>query len=285
MRPILLIAATALTACNGEGDPVELAIPFTALVNGQTAACGVEYTVGTGDSIAELGDARMLVSRVQARDDEGVWVDMTLDSSDWQNGEVALLDFEDGTAGCADSGTAETNNVITGTLPDGEYNALRFDVGVPFESNHLDSATAPAPLNAPGMFWTWQGGYKFLRVDWVVDDVVPTRWNVHVGSTGCVSDGATIAPDSECSSPNRSTVTFTDVDPFIATFDIELAELIATVDVSENTAETAPGCMSSPMEPADCAPAFGSLGLSFETGACVDDCNGQRLFHAMVEAE
>jgi len=285
MHKMMWVALLGLAACPGSDDPVAITLPFNALVNGEAANCSGEYMVGSGDRLVSLGDARILISGIQVQDAEGTWFDVELSVNDWQDGDVALLDFEDGTNACADSGTAETNSVITGTVPEGDYSALRFDVGVPFEKNHNDSATAPAPLNAPGMFWTWQGGYKFVRVDWVVDGDVPSRWNVHVGSTGCVSDGSTVGPEEACSNPNLSTVTLVGVDPFSDTVDIELSELVASVDVAANTAETPPGCMSSPMEPDDCAPAYGSLGLSFDTGDCVDNCDGQRLFEAVAEAE
>ena len=38
------------------------------------------------------------------------------------------------------------------------------------------------------------------------------RWNVHIGSTGCVSDAPVNAPEEECSAPNRSTIEL-DLDP------------------------------------------------------------------------
>ena len=65
----------------------------------------------------------------------------------WQYENVALLDFEDKTGGCRDVGTVETNAQVVGTVPEGDYTGLTFDLGVPFELNHIDASTAPSPLN------------------------------------------------------------------------------------------------------------------------------------------
>lgn len=277
MRAVLP-AFALLAACGGGEDLVTL--NFVAQVGGETAACGVDLAAGTGTDAVQLADARFLLSDLEARNTDGEWEAIELDVTDWQNSSTALLDFEDGSGACADSGTSDLNTQITGLIAAGEYDTLRFTVGVPFADNHLDSATAPAPLNAPGMFWAWQSGYKFVRVDFAVQSETPSRWNVHVGSTGCISDGSTQAPTEECGKPNRSTVTVEDIALDGGTVNIDLGALVSGLDLAANTAETPPGCMSSPGEPADCGPAFGSLGLSFESGACVDDCDGQRLFSA-----
>ncbi|MFT6818557.1 MAG: putative repeat protein (TIGR04052 family), partial [Myxococcota bacterium] len=179
---------------------------------------------------------------------------------------------------------AEMNGVVTGQIAGGLYDSFRYDVGVPFEDNHLDSASAPAPLNSPGMFWTWQGGYKFVRVDFAVDTVVRSRWNVHVGSGGCASAAPTTAPTEECALPNRATVRLDDIPLQGGRIEVELSELVATADLGKNTEESPPGCMSAPADGNDCSPTFAALGMSIDTGACVDNCNGQRLFDPIVPA-
>jgi uncharacterized repeat protein (TIGR04052 family) len=281
-----LLTLGLFTACSGGDDGTngsvsgdddddvttqQVMISFDAVVGGEAAACSTSYTVG-GHTF-ELADARMYLSNVEVRVD-GTWEPLALTESDWQHEGIALLDFEDGSGGCADSGTSDLNDMVMGDAPAGTIDGLRFDVGVPFELNHLDSATAPAPLNAPGMFWSWQGGYKFVRVDYLVEGA--ERWNVHIGSTGCVSDAPVSAPEAECNAPNRSVVEL-DVDLSEA-ITIDLGALIDGADVASNLVDTPPGCMSSPMEPDDCAPVFGNLGLDFSTGFCADDCAGQAVF-------
>ncbi len=285
MRLLAPLALLFMGGCPESGGNQVVSVSFNALVNGEVAACGEEVMVGVGNEVAELADARIFISTLQFRNAEtGEWVDVDLSQNEWQTGGIALLDFEDGTAACADSGTAEMNRVVTGQIIEGEYDSFRYDVGVPFEDNHLDSASAPAPLNSPGMFWTWQGGYKFVRVDFAVDTVVRSRWNVHVGSGGCASDAPTTAPTEECVLPNRATVRLNDFPLEGGRIEVELSELVATADLGQNTEESPPGCMSAPADGADCLPTFSALGLSIDSGACVDNCDGQRLFDPIVAA-
>jgi len=273
--PLLLVLAAACSgATNEEVVPTQaVTLTFAGVVGSEPAACGVSYDLG--GVTAELADARLFVSEVALRVD-GEWSPVTLDDTDWQQADLALLDFEDGTAGCADSGTAETNDTLTGAVAEGStIDGIRLSVGIPFASNHLDSATAPAPLNTPGMFWTWQAGYKFVRIDWMVEGA--ERWNVHLGSTGCVSDAPTKAPAEACSAPNRAIVEL-NVDPTAEAVTIDLAELVAGADLAFNVVDSPPGCMSSPTEGDDCEPVFANLGLDFATGECVSDCTDQGVF-------
>lgn len=282
LRTAAPLGLLLLAACSGDGDsgtddtaiggePQALSIPFDAVVGSDMAMCGMSYAISGQD--AELADARLFLSNLEVRID-GAWQAVTLDDTDWQHDGVVLLDFEDGSGACADSGTSDLNDTVTGTAPAGTIDGFRFDVGVPFALNHNDSATAPAPLNAPGMFWTWQGGYKFVRVDYAVTG--GERWNVHVGSTGCVSDAPVDAPAEECGAPNRATVEL-DLDP-ASGVTIDLGALVTGADIGVNTAKTPPGCMSSPTEPDDCSPVFSNLGLDFSSGVCAGDCAGQAVF-------
>jgi uncharacterized repeat protein (TIGR04052 family) len=275
------LAGLALTACGEPEDTdselVPLALTARAHVDGAPVDCDTSYTLGTAETQARIADARLFLSGLQVRAPGGEWRDLGLEQDGpWQHEGVVLLDFEDGTGACADSGTTERNDAILALAPEGAWEALRFQVGLPFALNHLDNATAPAPLNTPGMFWAWQGGYKFIRVDFATGE---GRWNVHLGSTGCVSDGPTIPPEGPCGRPNQPTIEV----PLSADggFDIDLAALVADADLATNAPDTPPGCMSNPMESGDCTPVFEALGLDFETGSCVDDCVGQEVFQGV----
>ena len=54
-------------------------------------------------------------------------------------------------------------------LPDGDYDRLRFHVGVPERENHADTGSLAAdhPLNPNlnGLHWSWQGGYVFMAAE------------------------------------------------------------------------------------------------------------------------
>src|SRR5690606_29817368 len=85
----------------------------------------------------------------------------------WQLETLALLDFEDGSHGCSTAGNADLNTSLRGTVPEGDYVGLTFTLGVPFGQNHIDPTLSPAPLNTTGMFWNWQNGFRFVRIDMV----------------------------------------------------------------------------------------------------------------------
>ena len=285
MRPAHFLSLCLFSACVSTGEskqaeriPVE--IGFAAMVGDAPALCGISYPeLGSMRSTAELADARLFVSQLELRDEKKQWHLLELDQDTiWQSPNIALLDFEDGTSACADSGTPKTNNKITGTLPPGTYDQLRFSVGIPNKLNHLDNATATAPQNVPGMFWTWQGGYKFLRVDWQVEESSVKRWNFHLGATGCDSSAPTAAPTTPCARSNRPTV---HLEAFRFDQDvvrIDFSKLIRNADFSSNMKATPPGCMSSPAEINDCQPLYRSLGLLFANGRCVNQCAKQTVF-------
>ena len=73
------------------------------------------------------------------------------------------------------------NGSFSGTLAPGADERIEFMLGVPFDRNHGNPLHAAPPLDGPAMFWSWQSGHKFVRLD--LADV----WSLHLGSTGCVS--------------------------------------------------------------------------------------------------
>ena len=138
--------ATLFTACGSSTDtgPQPVTIDFKALVGTQTFSCAdtAGYAIGTGTLPWIPKDFRFYVSNVRLVDAAGAEAPVTLDASVWQGYGVALLDFENGTGNCT-GGTVETNKSIQGTVAPGTYVGLKFDVGVPTASNHLnvDAAT------------------------------------------------------------------------------------------------------------------------------------------------
>lgn len=239
-------------------------ISFRGMVANAPFACGTHYQdIGLGKAEAWATEFRFFVHGIRLLREDGVEVPVTLtQDSLWQNGEVALVDFEDATGPCA-NGTPEVHDVVAGTVPDGRYTGIKFAVGVPFERNHLELATQPSPLTLSRLFWSWTTGYKFARVDMRsarTDSVgLTTPWVLHLGSTGC-----TKADDSpraaSCSTPNRPTITLNAFDPDRDVIAFDLAALLAGVDVQKNQPKTAAGCMSGP-DDADCGPMFAALGL------------------------
>ncbi|MBK8010418.1 MAG: metallo-mystery pair system four-Cys motif protein [Deltaproteobacteria bacterium] len=273
---------------------VQGTLRFSAVVGDALASCTTSYAgLGTTSSEAKLGDARFFVSQIALKDGAGAWVQPTLTAANgWQSSGVALLDFEDKSQACSDTGTVDVNEKVEFSVPVNasvaqQSKGLRFSVGVPFELNHNDSATQPSPFNVPGMFWSWQGGYKFLKVDWLVDTTststasATTRWNIHIGSTACSAPAATSPPTAPCGRPNLATIELADFDWRTDEIVVDFGALVENADLSLDHGQ-APGCMSSPAEPDDCTGVFSALGLGFESGACIDACEGQSVFRVQT---
>lgn len=268
----------------GQPGDVDVTLQFAARVGDEPAACGQAYEgIGTAGTTIELLDLRWFVSNVRLLAADGSEVPLAMeDDGEWQLEGSALLDFEDGSGGCTENTTVETNTTVRGTAPAGEYTGIRFDVGLPFEQNHLNADEAPAPLNTTAMWWSWASGYKFAKID-VSNDLPPpsNRWNVHLGSQGCDNGmaGPTVPPTEPCSRPGRPAIEVTGIDPLTGTIVLDVAALLGGADVTADTPMSAPGCMSFMPDAIECTPVFASLGLDWETGDCADGCAGQVVFH------
>jgi len=111
-------------------------------------------TNSTGQALA-VTRLDLLLSGVAVRRANGSW----LEKQHW----FAFINAREG----------RTNFVLRG-LPAGDYDRLRFNIGVPPEENHASPAQwdAAHPLNPQinGLHWNWQGGYVFLALEgkWVL---------------------------------------------------------------------------------------------------------------------
>lgn len=237
---------------------------FRAQVGTEDVSCTETYGgFGPGgERDIRFSDFRFYVHGVELLRDGASAVPLVLDDEGpWQHDGVALLDFEDASGTCT-AGTSEVRNVVRGRAPEGVYTGVRFVLGVPFASNHQDASAAVAPLNLTGLFWNWQGGYKFVRADITSSPVVGgdprPAFNVHLGSTGC--DGSPAGGVTMCAVPNRATIELDAFDPDVSAIVADYAQLLEGVDPAINTAETAPGCMSGATDP-ECTEVMTSLGL------------------------
>ncbi|MEO0517523.1 MAG: MbnP family copper-binding protein [Cyanobacteria bacterium P01_A01_bin.116] len=275
-------------------DSQRVAIQFEGVVGSEPFACGETYRVGTDDSAITPLDFRFYVSEVALIDAEGNTVPVVLEQDGlWQHQNVALIDFEDKTGRCA-NGTTETRTEVIGAVPEGDYKGLQFTLGVPFALNHIDSTLAPSPLNLTSMWWNWNFGYKFARIDMqpvtnVSTDAISTdaintdetgvsalvkertlkesnpaasaqAFAIHIGSVGCQMDA--VQPPVNCSLPHRAQVVLADFDPEQNVIVTDLSALLADTNVSENQEGTAVGCMSNPDDD-DCMGIMQNLGLPF----------------------
>lgn len=263
------------------GGSNKISLRFAMQAHNQDVVCGKSYLLGSADTAVSVRDMRFYISNIRLLKADGSEVVFQLDDDqEWQYQGVGLLDFENGQPLC--TGDTRLNSDLIGSAPDGEYTGIRFDLGVPFDLNHGDVALAPAPLNIPGMWWNWQTGYRFVRIDLKTPPVqtgelVLTDWFIHLGSTNCPSGGGAIPPSSPCAHPNRATITLADFNPRTDTIIADLDGLLANIDLGKNT-PAPPGCMSGPDDP-ECLQLFTNFGLDIQTGQCANGCTNQVFFH------
>ena len=279
MRILALAAVTALAAPALADQPVT--INFAAEMAGTPFTCAQAYEgIGVTESTVEVADFRVFVTNARLIGADGAETPIALDQDGiWQLENVALLDFEDATGTCV-NGTPDMNTTLRGTVPAGDYTGLAFDIGVPFAHNHGDPTLASSPLNLTAMFWNWQGGYKFIKIELSSTGLPVTHdanrgWALHLGSTGCASEARTVAPEAECANPNLVDVRFDSFDPAADTVIFDVAPVLAEANVDMNTPDTSPGCMSFENDD-DCVPVMSRLGLGFR-----DIAAGAQLFATM----
>lgn len=291
VSPVILASVTTLAALSpavmmpalrnnrvlaAETQPVT--VRFSARVGNQPFACGATYRLGKPASQQTLSDFRFYVSDLSLIDASGKVVPVALEQDGkWQYQTVALLDFENKTAACA-NGTTELRDQVIGRVPKGNYTGVKFTLGVPFNLNHADTALAASPLNLTGLWWNWQLGYKFARIDLQRPTGVgipalahghghghgvdaSAGFPIHLGSTGCLSESGAAKPQN-CASPNRAAVVLSRFDPAKNLVVADLAQLVAHTNLTQNQAKTAPGCMSEPGD-RDCTGIMARLGLPF----------------------
>jgi uncharacterized repeat protein (TIGR04052 family) len=278
--PALLLLATASACTDKEPDETDtlvvdtepeftdFTVNFRAVVEGAPFVCDGEYSyLGVeAASTVRFHDFRMFVHNVAFLNDaqEATLVDLD-DTSEFQEGEIALLDFEDGQFNC-DGGTAGLNSTLTGTVAGGDYSGFSFTVGVPFEVNHDEiTESTTAPLNDPTLFRSPLQGYYFLKVDATTFGEA-NGYPLHVTSSGCQANE--LGGIDRCISPNRLTFTFPEFDPTRQEIVLDLGTLIARNNPEQNASlpstppvETPLGCQSDPTDP-DCQQFFISYGMS-----------------------
>ena len=170
-----LVPVLVLCACGPSDQRVEVA--FAAVVGSAALRCDQTYAgLGTQATSASFTDVRFFVHDVTLVDAKGTREPLKLEQDGkHQLDAVALVTFCGGTA----------NTKVVGRVPMGfTATAVEFDLGFPEAKNHLDASTAKAPLNEPGMWWSWTGGFKFLRADLKV----PSVYYLHLGASGCTGE-------------------------------------------------------------------------------------------------
>jgi len=232
-----------------------ITISFKARVGDKAFACGNSYDSWTPT------DLRLFVSDLRLISESGNEQPLVLDEDgQWQGQGVAMLDFEDGSGACL-NGTAETRTIVTGRVAAGKYTGIAFSIGVPFELNHADPSSAPAPMNVMSMQWNWRAGHKFMRFG--AQTHSGNHYEIHLGSTNCEG---TIGHVSRCDRPNRPHFVLNGFDPNRNVIVLDIEKLLEGLVMAAHDADGGKsGCMSG-AEDVGCVPVFKNLGLDLRTG-------------------
>jgi uncharacterized repeat protein (TIGR04052 family) len=248
MTSILLLSFLAITggivACAGQ-NAAPISIRFTVPDSADSTLADLRFYVHDIELLTNEGQARALRLKPD---------------NQWQSERVGLIDLIG----------ADRNEVVTGFI-DGEvvkFTGIRFVLGVPFDLNHANALQATAPLNRADLFWSWQSGYKFLRLDVREKD---RERAFHLGSTGCSSASALRPPLQPCAQPNVVKVELRGFDPMTQPVVFNVGELVVVLADAEQA------CTGDYTSPA-CSAAFAITGLDPQVGRCDGVCGTQRLF-------
>jgi uncharacterized repeat protein (TIGR04052 family) len=259
-----LAGAWALLGCGSPEDSgsTSVTLELEARFGSQPVDCNAELTdLGSSGVAGRLLDFRLFVHDIELVRAGGEHVPFRLtDDSLWQRDGVALLDFEDGSGSC-ETGSFDTNVALRGEAPQyDDYTGVAFTLGVPERLNHLDAATAPAPFNTPGLWWSWQGGYKYLKIDIATEDH-PGGFFFHLGGTNCAG---TPAEGFACQYANLGRIELSSSG--LGPIAIDASSIYRELDLTElpdGRTDLVPGCMASSGDP-ECPAMFQALGLTFE---------------------
>jgi uncharacterized repeat protein (TIGR04052 family) len=193
--PSVFLLSSLLFIISCEPKQNTLTIKFVPFYGEQALNCKKSF---------EQNDQNWLISHLefysynfQVKDHNNQWHQAALKVNQGQHPQVTLI------GGICGQQQNWTINLTTST-PIKNIAGIKFRLGLPFELNHVNPLTQLEPLNNSSMFWTWQTGFKFARIELYDKD---KQWVFHQGSTGCSSSSAVRAPKQPCKNLNDAEIT------------------------------------------------------------------------------
>ena len=200
---ILVIVALAGCSPNIVSEQATRVFPLTVHLYAKGESIGCDNGFMHGGKFWSIDKLAFYVSSVQIKNQlTDQWNAVELQTNAWQSKGVGLLWFN---TRCGQE-TPQNRHLALLISHDAWINAsaVRFELGVPFVLNHLNPVTQESPLNVPDMFWTWQAGHKFFRLDLMSQNHGENdAWFYHLGSVGCSSASSLRSPSKPCKTPNR----------------------------------------------------------------------------------
>ena len=255
--PLLLLFSLIISGCEKTDDSVE--IQFALTYDDAAFSCDHKFVV---DGLAwQLSQLQFYISEIEVKDARNNWQSASIEvessveeitaaenpttAKTTTSSSVALMGGI-----CGQAQTWQVN--LASPIARGAIRGLKFTLGVPQHLNHLNPLTQPSPLNQSDMFWTWQLGYKFVRMELASPN---HQWIFHLGSTGCQSASPVRPPEAPCLFPNRPTIVL-DNFTFENTIALDLSALLKDIKLSQDNS-----CQSA-QELALCQRLFERVGIS-----------------------
>jgi len=213
----------------------------------------------------QYSQLQFFVSEVEVKDQNGKWQIWQLTENEYQSSNVALIGeyCQSNKVKQQSVHTREGNWQLSfeQVIEPSTISQLRFTLGVPFYLNHQNPLLQASPLNVPNMFWVWQTGHKFFRLDMeeVNEFSQKDNWQFHLGSTGCKAPSPLRAPKNLCVNGNQAKITL-DIKANtqgkeLPSIDVDLSHLFSgLITTKQNSCQSEPDNNS-------CLPLFKSVGL------------------------
>jgi hypothetical protein len=159
----LLLGAATFTACDDDKvtTPPVMRLELNNVVGDQALVLGQSYTMPSGDQIT-VSKFNYIISNVKLTRDNG---------TEWAEPESYHLVKQ------ADTGsrTFDIKNA-----PAGNYNKLTFTIGVDSARNTAGAQTGALDVQND-MYWSWNSGYIFLKIEGTSPQSSSGQYAYHVG--------------------------------------------------------------------------------------------------------
>ena len=178
--PLALI--TFLSCSKDNNDPVANAINLTfnntfgeeTIVLGDAASSEATVNTSAAGQVHHFSEIKYVISNIR------------LIKSDGSEFPYHINDLDKG-AVVVDQARPQTLDYSLKDIPKGEYNQIKFGLGVRSDLNTLDQVRFPdfyaqAGANDTEMMWEWGTGYRFVKLEGFYDSQ-DKQMSIHTGST------------------------------------------------------------------------------------------------------
>ncbi len=210
----IVLVVTLLSGCSDINTNTN-SLTFTPKYNNKLLKCFSSFI--HQDKKWQYSQLQFFISEVAVKDNNGQWQVWPLSDNQYQSNNIALL----GEYCQASPVKQQADHQLTQgnwqlsfkqAIDLSTFTQLRFTLGVPFSFNHQNPLLQTSPLNVPQMFWVWQSGHKFFRLD--IEEQIEAangidpkdHWQFHLGSTGCKAPSPLRPPNKTCTNANQTKI-------------------------------------------------------------------------------